>query len=597
MPEEIKVIASVQDNATVPLKKIGTGLQQLSGEAVKANDAFTKTGNVFAAKLPQAAKQTETALAPLAPELKNISVEGNKTAVSVTNIGSSLQRITPALSSVSEEVGSLASGFLEMGLAGVATAALGIGISLLASYFNDAAIAAEQSAKATAEARKEYEGIVTTVAKEAGQVEILVESFKKENLSRKQKQTIIEELQKISPAYFGNLDKENTSIQQLTAAYNAYSNSIIRNIELKIREGQLNKVIEERLTLQDKGLKKTNIEIDANGKIIKSTNALFDAEKAGRKQQFNDLLLTEAEQKRLNNLLATEKTLVADIANIKQPQDFNKIEKEKSDERIKIAKEEVDKLNKIYLDVKPILKANPTDFTKDLQEFYKRQAAGTLPTVTVPIKPEIVISNDALFPPEKLVELGDALNKSLQSIAENVGTAFADTLSQAITGGADVGDFFSGLFKTIGAGLKQLGQYFVKAGIEILIVKKALTSNPYLAIAAGLALQVLGGVIQNAISKKQAFATGGLVGGTGNRDTVNALLTPGEFVITKSAVQRIGVDNLAALNRGGSVGNSVIGGNVQAGVQRIDGRLEAIIEGKNIRLVLNRADASLSRVG
>lgn len=44
------------------------------------------------------------------------------------------------------------------------------------------------------------------------------------------------------------------------------------------------------------------------------------------------------------------------------------------------------------------------------------------------------------------------------------------------------------------------------------------------------------------------FATGGVVPGTGNRDTVPAMLTPGEFVIRKSSVNKIGAGTLAAMN-------------------------------------------------
>lgn len=51
----------------------------------------------------------------------------------------------------------------------------------------------------------------------------------------------------------------------------------------------------------------------------------------------------------------------------------------------------------------------------------------------------------------------------------------------------------------------------------------------------------------------QKFASGGLVPGTGNSDTVGAMLTPGEFVIRKKAVESIGAHNLAAMNSGGEV--------------------------------------------
>ena len=49
------------------------------------------------------------------------------------------------------------------------------------------------------------------------------------------------------------------------------------------------------------------------------------------------------------------------------------------------------------------------------------------------------------------------------------------------------------------------------------------------------------------------MATGGVVPGVGNTDSVPAMLTPGEFVIRKKAVQAYGADNLARMNSGGLV--------------------------------------------
>ena len=46
------------------------------------------------------------------------------------------------------------------------------------------------------------------------------------------------------------------------------------------------------------------------------------------------------------------------------------------------------------------------------------------------------------------------------------------------------------------------------------------------------------------------FNKGGIVPGAGNRDTIPAMLTPGEFVITKSSAQALGMPMLNALNEG-----------------------------------------------
>jgi len=47
------------------------------------------------------------------------------------------------------------------------------------------------------------------------------------------------------------------------------------------------------------------------------------------------------------------------------------------------------------------------------------------------------------------------------------------------------------------------------------------------------------------------FASGGLVPGVGNSDTVPAMLSPGEFVIRKSSVNSLGIENLAKMNKHG----------------------------------------------
>lgn len=57
------------------------------------------------------------------------------------------------------------------------------------------------------------------------------------------------------------------------------------------------------------------------------------------------------------------------------------------------------------------------------------------------------------------------------------------------------------------------------------------------------------------------FASGGQVGGSGNGDTVPAMLTPGEFVITKKAAKAIGISTLTKLNTG-TVKGYAAGGSV-----------------------------------
>lgn len=104
---------------------------------------------------------------------------------------------------------------------------------------------------------------------------------------------------------------------------------------------------------------------------------------------------------------------------------------------------------------------------------------------------------------------------------------------------------------------------------------------PFLSILAGIKLaQGVGGFfksigtgfsrvqVKNSGGEIRKFASGGIVPGTGNRDTVPAMLTPGEFVIRKSSVKKIGAENLQALNTGGAVRQKFATGGL-AGLSKI----------------------------
>jgi len=66
--------------------------------------------------------------------------------------------------------------------------------------------------------------------------------------------------------------------------------------------------------------------------------------------------------------------------------------------------------------------------------------------------------------------------------------------------------------------------------------------------------RLLAGIAATSRTKKGRFATGGLVPGTGNSDTVPMDLPEGSFVIRKSSVNKIGADNLAKASRFASGG-------------------------------------------
>lgn len=70
--------------------------------------------------------------------------------------------------------------------------------------------------------------------------------------------------------------------------------------------------------------------------------------------------------------------------------------------------------------------------------------------------------------------------------------------------------------------------------------------------------------IPQGFGNARGFASGGMVPGTGNRDTVPAMLTPGEFVIKKSSVAKLGAGNLEAMNNNKFAAGGIVTSNRHA---------------------------------
>jgi len=76
--------------------------------------------------------------------------------------------------------------------------------------------------------------------------------------------------------------------------------------------------------------------------------------------------------------------------------------------------------------------------------------------------------------------------------------------------------------------------------------------------------------------KVHGFAGGGMVPGRGNRDTVPAMLQPGEFVMRKSAVKKIGANNMAEMNNGYAAGGTVTARRSNYGTPASSGQISGV---------------------
>jgi hypothetical protein len=123
--------------------------------------------------------------------------------------------------------------------------------------------------------------------------------------------------------------------------------------------------------------------------------------------------------------------------------------------------------------------------------------------------------------------------------------------------------FFGGITKGGGAGAtgknigeslsgakeKQTSEATAKAADAIRLNTDALRGLTSTVNSLENTIRSRGATTLNGGGKVMGFARGGLVPGSGNRDTVPAKLMPGEFVIRKKAVEKLGAGNLHQINK------------------------------------------------
>jgi len=161
----------------------------------------------------------------------------------------------------------------------------------------------------------------------------------------------------------------------------------------------------------------------------------------------------------------------------------------------------------------------------------------------------------------RVVPLLEEVGKSSKAldIANNASIESIEDLEKAQAGlGFRLGQLkqeFGALIAEIvnSSSLEFLADVFINISKSVIELTKAL--KPLLPILSIIATYKIGrgltSLLNSGIGKAKlpGYASGGLVPGAGDRDTVPAMLTPGEFVIRKSAVKAFGANRLAGINK------------------------------------------------
>ncbi|MBC7494744.1 MAG: hypothetical protein H7221_07030 [Flavobacterium sp.] len=185
-----------------------------------------------------------------------------------------------------------------------------------------------------------------------------------------------------------------------------------------------------------------------------------------------------------------------------------------------------------------------------------------------------------------LVDVSASFQESLQGFAQSTFETLGTVLGQMASGTAGVDTLFRGLLGVVGSFMTSLGKSLIQVGIASVAFKKAF-ANPFIAIAAGVALIALGSIVQSQLQagpgNAGAFANGGMVGGSSfSGDRLFAQVNSGEMILNQKQQRNLSGMISPAVSAG-DVAISLIGG--------------FEIDGHKLKLVLGRTDKIQNRTG
>lgn len=562
--------------------QIGADVSQAISGLNQVNSAVGKTADQLK-KLPQATGQANTALTNLGRVVQDAPY-------GFIGIANNIDPLLQSFTALKAQTGSTIGAFKALGSSLLGGGGLAFGVSIATSLlvvFGDKLWGAGKAAKETKsdadKLKDSIQGIFSETAKEASSAAGFVAILKSETETRQRKLEAIKELQKIQPEIFANLKLEGTAVQGLDSAYQAYLANLKNVIAAKIKQAQLEQLIEKQLKLEGKTL------VGADKQAIEGA-------------------------KRLQALLSNDPRL--------QAGDKSKIlgyYKAQEDASKKAAKTLQDEINQILQDLVLLSKGVKTSAlsAKDLEnikiDFGLENAFGELTILegklAGAINKAIFLTDEfkkklkEAFKPlkeEKIefrINLSDAGKKAQEYLKEwnKVGKTLQDNLANAISGGVvdslsaigeGIGNLLSGkqfgtqLFDVFGSLLQSLGKALIEFGAVKKIADQIL-ANPLfapagVALAAGILAIAAGTAIKNFGGKREF---GGPV--SGNKTYLVGEKGPELFVPSVSGT-------IIPNNQVGSMGGRAI----QSG----GGRANTIIRGQDIILAYARTSRSQSRV-
>ena len=403
------------------------------------------------------------------------------------------------------------------------------------------------------ESQKKYnEEVISNVATaklEITNLENLISIAKDETLSRNARLEALKKVKAEYPEQLEFLRLENIGSKQAADAINLLSDSLIRKAKIQAAEKLLGDAFVKQLEATTKSAvqqastfsKVVGAALGSVGikNFVVLQNGIENQSKAF-KEAGSDINTYSAILKKLNTEEAKVGTLFEDSVKKVKKQDF-------------------------FRGPQFVAEPSQNELDKFLED-YRKTASELNKTPLVPfptLLPQLKLISQQFIEWNK--NISNIISGSLTQTFAGIGEAIGQSLATGTSLAQNLGN---ALLNSLGSVLGQLGQMAIATGVALLGIQTALkTLNPFAAIAAGVALLALSGVVKGKASK----LGGSMGGGSSSGGNFSAPVPQASSTISTSAAG-------SAQDFGG-------------------GRVVFEISGTNLVGVLNRAGAKLQRFG
>jgi hypothetical protein len=293
-------------------------------------------GNVPASakKFADYLKGIETTSKETQAQLKQLGNEIDKTADKMTKTGDSVKKSNQQFMNLALVIQDLPYGFRGIqnnlpalvggiaGMTGVLYLAASAMIALYTAY--DMGIFKSKAAAEAAKARTEQlkkekdatDSLYRSTASEAVQVTSLIAVIKSETETRNRKFSALEQLKKINPEIFNGLVLEKNAVIGLDQAYNKYIQSLRTILTVKIKQAELEAIIEKRLKAEGVTLSQEEKDLQATGKALNANRIAKASDLQQRKELIAQQIKEAKSQVIINGLKKQEEDILRQIQSL-----------------------------------------------------------------------------------------------------------------------------------------------------------------------------------------------------------------------------------------------------------------------------------------